>query len=174
MKVHVGTLPRLSVERSSKVFTCNISSDLIAIVITQERAMVPLKIRKFGNSLGVVLPKEVIQRLRTGDGEQVFLIEAGDGDYRLTPLRSRVREENEEGRRDHGALPKYAARFGKVTLWLRNAKNRPGSKRAMCSPCTTAFWRCRAALQDCATEAFWSPLWRDRASTTPTPTPRTS
>jgi putative addiction module antidote len=47
--------------------------------------MVPLKIRKFGNSLGVVLPKEVIQRLRTGDGERVFLIEAGDGDYRLTP-----------------------------------------------------------------------------------------
>ena len=47
--------------------------------------MVPLKIRKFGNSLGVVLPKEVIQRLRTGDGEQVFLIEAGDGDYRLSP-----------------------------------------------------------------------------------------
>ena len=47
--------------------------------------MVPLKIRKFGNSLGVVLPKEVIQRLRTRDGEQVFLIEAGDGDYRLTP-----------------------------------------------------------------------------------------
>jgi putative addiction module antidote len=47
--------------------------------------MVQLKIRKFGNSLGVVLPKEVIQRLRTGDGERVFLVEAGDGDYRLTP-----------------------------------------------------------------------------------------
>jgi putative addiction module antidote len=47
--------------------------------------MVQLKIRKFGNSLGVVLPKEVIQRLQTGDGERVFLIEAGEGDYRLTP-----------------------------------------------------------------------------------------
>jgi putative addiction module antidote len=47
--------------------------------------MVELKIRKFGNSLGVVLPKEVIQRLQTGDGERVFLIEAPDGDYRLTP-----------------------------------------------------------------------------------------
>jgi len=47
--------------------------------------MVQLKIRKFGNSLGVVLPKEVIQRLRTRDGERVFLVEAGDGDYRLTP-----------------------------------------------------------------------------------------
>jgi putative addiction module antidote len=47
--------------------------------------MVQLKIRRFGNSLGVVLPKEVIQRLQTGDGERVFLIEAEDGDYRLTP-----------------------------------------------------------------------------------------
>src|SRR5438105_14361448 len=50
-----------------------------------EKAMVPLKIRKFGNSLGVVLPKEVITRLQTGDGERVFLIEAAGGDYRLTP-----------------------------------------------------------------------------------------
>src|SRR5713226_2131567 len=47
--------------------------------------MVELKIRKFGNSLGVVLPKEVIDRLQTSDGERLFLIESGDGDYRLTP-----------------------------------------------------------------------------------------
>jgi putative addiction module antidote len=47
--------------------------------------MVELKIRKFGNSLGVVLPKEVIHRLRAGDGERLFLIEVADGEYRLTP-----------------------------------------------------------------------------------------
>ena len=47
--------------------------------------MVELKIRKFGNSLGVVLPKEVIQRLQAGDGERLFLIETADGEYRLTP-----------------------------------------------------------------------------------------
>ena len=47
--------------------------------------MVELKVRKFGNSLGVVLPKEVIIRLRTGDGERLFLIEAPDGTYQLTP-----------------------------------------------------------------------------------------
>ena len=47
--------------------------------------MVELKVRKFGNSLGVVLPKEVIQRLRAGDGERLFLIEAAEGEYRLTP-----------------------------------------------------------------------------------------
>lgn len=47
--------------------------------------MVELKVRKFGNSLGVVLPKEVINRLHTGDGEPLFLIEGPDGSYRLTP-----------------------------------------------------------------------------------------
>jgi len=46
--------------------------------------MVELKVRKFGNSLGVVLPKDVISRLHTGDGEKLFLIEAAEGDYRLT------------------------------------------------------------------------------------------
>jgi putative addiction module antidote len=47
--------------------------------------MVELKVRKFGNSLGVVLPKEVINRLHAGDGEPLFLIEGPDGSYQLTP-----------------------------------------------------------------------------------------
>lgn len=47
--------------------------------------MVHLKVRKFGNSLGVILPKEVIGRLRTKDGESLFLIEAPNGGYQLTP-----------------------------------------------------------------------------------------
>ena len=47
--------------------------------------MVKVKIRKFGNSLGVILPKEVLNRLNCGDGEKLFLIEAPDGEYRLTP-----------------------------------------------------------------------------------------
>jgi putative addiction module antidote len=46
--------------------------------------MVELKVRKFGNSLGVVLPREVINRLHTSDGEPLFLVEAPDGSYRLT------------------------------------------------------------------------------------------
>lgn len=47
--------------------------------------MVRLKVRKFGNSLGVVLPKEVINRLHTSDGEPLFLIEGPNGGYQLTP-----------------------------------------------------------------------------------------
>jgi antitoxin component of MazEF toxin-antitoxin module len=43
--------------------------------------MVELKIRRFGNSLGVVLPKEVIDRLQTIKGASIFLTEIDHGDY---------------------------------------------------------------------------------------------
>ena len=47
--------------------------------------MLELKVRKIGNSLGVVLPKEVIGRLHTEDGGRLFLIEGPEGTYQLTP-----------------------------------------------------------------------------------------
>lgn len=47
--------------------------------------MVELKVRKFGNSLGVVLPGQVISRLNTEDGAPLYLTEAPDGGYRLVP-----------------------------------------------------------------------------------------
>jgi putative addiction module antidote len=47
--------------------------------------MLELKVRKFGNSLGVVLPKEVVNRLQTSEHGRLFLVEAENGDYRLTP-----------------------------------------------------------------------------------------
>ena len=46
--------------------------------------MIELKVRKIGNSLGVVLPKEAVGRLRAGEGDRLFLIEASDGAYQLT------------------------------------------------------------------------------------------
>jgi putative addiction module antidote len=45
--------------------------------------MVRLKVRKFGNSLGVVLPREVVARLNTEEGAPLYLTEAPDGGYRL-------------------------------------------------------------------------------------------
>lgn len=47
--------------------------------------MINLKIRKVGNSLGVVLPLEVTSRLHVEDGDRLFLTEAPDGSYRLSP-----------------------------------------------------------------------------------------
>jgi putative addiction module antidote len=58
--------------------------------------MVELKVRKFGNSLGVVLPKDVINRLQTRDGEKLFLIEAAEGDYRLTTYDPAFEEQMEK------------------------------------------------------------------------------
>jgi putative addiction module antidote len=46
--------------------------------------MIQVKVRKFGNSLGVILPKEVLNRLNAGDGERLFLVEAADGSYSIT------------------------------------------------------------------------------------------
>ena len=39
----------------------------------------PLKITRIGNSAGVVLPKELLARLRAGVGDTLFVSEAPDG-----------------------------------------------------------------------------------------------
>lgn len=41
--------------------------------------MIELKIRKIGNSLGVVLPKETLALLRAGEGDTLVVSEASDG-----------------------------------------------------------------------------------------------
>ncbi len=44
---------------------------------------IALKITKIGNSAGIVLPKELLARLRVGQGDTVYATEAPDG-LRLT------------------------------------------------------------------------------------------
>ena len=46
--------------------------------------MLKLKVRKIGNSLGVVLPKEALDRLHADEGTRLFLIEAPHGVYLTT------------------------------------------------------------------------------------------
>ncbi len=38
-----------------------------------------LKVRKIGNSLGVVLPKDVLAKLRVGEGDELSVSETPDG-----------------------------------------------------------------------------------------------
>jgi putative addiction module antidote len=47
--------------------------------------VVELKVRKFGNSLGVILPREVVARLNSSVGQRLYLTQAPDGGYRLVP-----------------------------------------------------------------------------------------
>jgi putative addiction module antidote len=45
---------------------------------------IELKLRKVGNSVGVVLPKEALAHLKVEEGQSVYLTEAPDGGYRVT------------------------------------------------------------------------------------------
>lgn len=38
-----------------------------------------IKLRKIGNSLGVILPKEELERLHVKDGDELFAIRTSDG-----------------------------------------------------------------------------------------------
>ncbi len=42
-------------------------------------------VRSIGNSAGIVLPREVLTRLRVSKGDKLYLIEQEDGSYKLTP-----------------------------------------------------------------------------------------
>ncbi|MGH8263526.1 MAG: AbrB/MazE/SpoVT family DNA-binding domain-containing protein [Steroidobacterales bacterium] len=46
--------------------------------------MIELKLTAIGNSLGVVLPKEALARLKLAKGDTLYITETPDG-YRLTP-----------------------------------------------------------------------------------------
>lgn len=46
--------------------------------------MTTLKIRKVGNSLGATFPKEVLEKLKVGEGDTVYVTETPDG-IQLTP-----------------------------------------------------------------------------------------
>jgi putative addiction module antidote len=43
-----------------------------------------LKLRKVGNSVGMVLPKEALARLNADDGDALYLTESTDGGFRIT------------------------------------------------------------------------------------------
>jgi putative addiction module antidote len=43
-----------------------------------------LKLRKVGNSVGVVLPKEALARLNADEGDAVYLTDSTDGGFRIT------------------------------------------------------------------------------------------
>jgi putative addiction module antidote len=43
-----------------------------------------LKLRKVGNSIGVVLPKEALARLNADEGDAIYLTDTTDGGFRVT------------------------------------------------------------------------------------------
>jgi putative addiction module antidote len=56
-----------------------------------------LKLTQIGNSVGLVLPKEALSRLKLQKGETVFLTESAEG-FILTPYNPALEEEITAGR----------------------------------------------------------------------------
>ena len=46
--------------------------------------MVPLKLRKIGNSVGALIPQEALTALNVNEGDTLYLTKAPDG-FRITP-----------------------------------------------------------------------------------------
>jgi len=62
-----------------------------------EFAMFALKLTQIGNSVGVVLPKELLARLHVEKGDMVYLVESPEG-FSLTPYDPEVARQVEAGR----------------------------------------------------------------------------
>jgi putative addiction module antidote len=70
----------------------------ITNVITSAGAsMFTLKLTQIGNSVGVILPKEVLARLKLEKGGTVFVTETPDG-FALTPYDPKLEEQLKAGR----------------------------------------------------------------------------
>jgi putative addiction module antidote len=73
--------------------------DNITIVITfKDHAMSALKLTQIGNSVGVILPKEVLARLNLEKGDTLFLSDAANG-IMLTPYNPTFDAQMTEARR---------------------------------------------------------------------------
>jgi putative addiction module antidote len=60
--------------------------------------MTALKLTQIGNSVGVILPKELLARLKVEKGDTLFVTESADGGLTLTPYDPQLAEEIERGR----------------------------------------------------------------------------
>ncbi len=52
--------------------------------VKQRCNMATLKLTQIGNSLGVILPKELLAKMKLGKGDEVFITETPDG-IQITP-----------------------------------------------------------------------------------------
>ena len=49
-----------------------------------------LKLRKVGNSVGLVLPKEALAHMQVGEGDTVTVTDAAEGGLRLSPHKAEI------------------------------------------------------------------------------------
>jgi len=56
--------------------------------------MIKVKLTSIGNSMGIVLPKEALTKLKIGKGETLYLVESPEG-FMLTPYQQNFEKQME-------------------------------------------------------------------------------
>ncbi|CAK0754925.1 hypothetical protein CCP3SC1_2420002 [Gammaproteobacteria bacterium] len=74
--------------------------------------MFTLKLTQLGNSVGVVLPKELLARLHVENGDTVFATESPDG-VRLTPFAPNFEQQMKAARE----MAQRSAGTGQMNVW---------------------------------------------------------
>jgi putative addiction module antidote len=72
--------------------------------------MLKVKITQVGNSMGILLPKEALAKMKTGKGDTLYLVEGPDG-YTLTPYSQDFEEQMTAA---EAALKNYRNAFRKL------------------------------------------------------------
>lgn len=54
--------------------------------------MLKVKVTQVGNSMGILIPKEALQKMNAGKGDTLYLVEGPDG-YTLTPYQQDFEEQ---------------------------------------------------------------------------------
>ena len=57
-----------------------------------------LKLTSIGNSVGVILPKEIRDKMNVGNGDSVYLTETPEG-YKITPYNPEFEQEMDAARK---------------------------------------------------------------------------
>ena len=63
-----------------------------------------LRVRKIGNSLGVVLPKEALAHLKVGEGDTLSVTEVSDSSLHMSPHNAEVARQMEVAQ---GVMKRY-------------------------------------------------------------------
>jgi putative addiction module antidote len=101
--------------------------------------MLELKVRKIGNSLGVVLPKEAVSRLHADEGDRLFLIEGPNGVYQLTPYDPAFERKMKKA---GNIIDRYRNTLHSLAKW----DNPSGLTSVMLSRSMIGFWRSMVVL----------------------------
>ena len=84
---------------------------VITFVLTDNYIILQVKLPAIGNSVGIVLPKEALAKLKVGKGDNLYLVESPEG-FTLTPYQQDFDEQMQIAEK---VLKKYTNAFHELS-----------------------------------------------------------